>query len=510
MLPHRSLVISHREELVFQAFERLRSFGIQAEIEMADMRAGVDGFALAPVVVSTVQTQCAGGSGGRMQLFNPDSFGLVVVDEGHHATAESYKRILAHYRKNPLLKVLGVTATPDRADEAALGQIFESVAFEYEICEAIENGWLVPITQKMVVIEGLDFSSVRTTAGDLNGGDLAAIMEDEKNMQGIASATQEVCAGKRTLIFTASVRQSEQLCEILNRHRDGSASWICGETPKEERREILKNFADGRSQYLVNCAVLTEGFDSVGIECVVLARPTKSRALYCQMIGRGTRPLSGVVDGPPTSEDRRAAIAASGKPSVLILDFVGNAGRHKLISTADILGGKFPEDVIERAKKRAENGETVTMAQALEEELEKKRIEEEERKKREAARRSHLIGKASFKMVSNNPFDILELRQPSGHWFDGKKLSEKQEKLLLKQGIDPSSMSYAQANTLIKEMFRRWNGELATMKQVKLLKKHGNENATQCTMKEASLLIDDRAKNNWHSPAGWGKVVANG
>src|SRR5205823_2117669 len=144
--------------------------------------------------------------------------------------------------------VLGVTATPDRADEEALGQIFESVAYDYEILDAINDGWLVPVMQQMVKITGLDFSHIRTTAGDLNGADLARVMEDEKNLQGMVGASIEIIGGKRTIMFTSSVRHAEMCCNILNRHHQGMAKWICGTTPKDERRQTLKDFENGKVQ----------------------------------------------------------------------------------------------------------------------------------------------------------------------------------------------------------------------------------------------------------------------
>ena len=112
-----------------------------------------------------------------MEKFNPADFSTIVIDEFHHATANTYVKILDYFKSNPDIKILGVTATPDRTDEEALGQVCNSVAFNYTLTQAIGDGWLVPISCQMVSIAGLDFSEVRTTAGDLNGADLAAIME---------------------------------------------------------------------------------------------------------------------------------------------------------------------------------------------------------------------------------------------------------------------------------------------------------------------------------------------
>jgi len=390
MQPKRAMVLAHRGELITQAVNRLRSdFGISADIEMADLCADEMYHNRAPVVVSTIQTQCAGNGGyGRMRIFDPFDFGLVVCDEAHHYTSPSFRRVLDYYKQNPELKILGVTATPDRADEEALGQVFESVAYDYEILDAIHDGWLVPVDQKMVHIEGLDFSHIRTTAGDLNGADLAAVMEAEKNLQGIAAASIDIIGdSKRTLVFTVTVKQAEMLSEIFNRHREGMANWICGKTPKDQRHRIFGDFDTGRTQVLVNVGVATEGYDNPKVEVIVQGRPTKSRCLYAQIIGRSLRPLKGVVDGLDAAEERKAAIASSEKPSALVLDFVGNAGRHKLMTTADILGGKVSEEAVARAIAKAKkNGKAIRMDEALDEAERDIQREIEERKRREIGR----------------------------------------------------------------------------------------------------------------------------
>src|SRR5215472_576959 len=368
VFPRRALVIAHREELIFQARDKIqRVTGLQADVEMGDYKADGGLFDSSRVVVSTIQTQCSGGDGGgRMGKFDPQRFGVLIIDEAHHATSPTYRRVIDYYRSNATLKVLGVTATPDRADEEALGQVFQSVAYDYEVQDAIHDGWLVPIEQQMVHVEGLDYSGIRTTAGDLNGGDLAAVMEAEKNLQQMTSASLSIIGQRRALVFTASVKAAELTAEIFNRHRSGMAAWVCGKTDREDRRRTLAEFADGKVQVVCNCGVLTEGFDDPGVEVVIMGRPTKSRSLYSQMVGRSTRPLPGVVDGPETAEARKAAIGASAKPSCLVVDFVGNAGKHKLVTSADILGGKFSEEALERAVARVKiAGGPVNMTREL-------------------------------------------------------------------------------------------------------------------------------------------------
>lgn len=502
----RAMVIAHREELIWQASNKIRAVtGEQPDVEMADFRADVGGWfgetAKKKVVVASVQTLNAGQGDGRMAKFNPSEFGLLVIDEAHHATASTYRQVINHFRQNPDCKVLGVTATPDRADEEALGKVFQTVAFEYGILEGIQDGWLAPINQTSVAVSGLDFSSIRTTAGDLNGADLASVMEYEQNLHEVAGPTIEIAGHRKTLVFAASVHHAERLCEILNRHRAASARWISGETPKEERRQIFADYSAGRFQFLVNVGVATEGFDEPTIEVIVMARPTKSRALYTQMAGRGTRTLPGIVDRYNDPELRRNAIALSAKPAIEIIDFVGNSGKHKLICTADILGDSFDDDVVERtARKARESGKSVNMLEALEEAKEQKLQEAQEAKRREAARRAHLRVNAKYAKESVDPFDLLRIvPERERGWDVGKRPTDKMVAFLAKQGIDNAEkMPYRQASQLISELTKRFDSNKCTLKMATTLARYGYSPDTSFT--EARTILDTLAKNGWRRP----------
>lgn len=497
----KALVIAHREELIWQGRNKIEAVtGLNCEIEMGELYSNPNLFGDCDVVISTIQTQNSNhGDRKRMGRFKPGDFSIVIIDEAHHATSDSYKSLINYYRhNNPGIKILGVTATPDRADEEALGQVFDTVAFDYEILDAIHDGWLVPIDQQFVGIEGLDFSGMRTTAGDLNGADLAAVMESEKNMLGVAGASAQIIGGRRAILFTASVKQAETLSNIFNRNREGMSGWVCGTTNKDARREMLSQFKSGELQVVCNCGVLTEGFDDPGVEVIGMARPTKSRSLYSQMAGRGTRPLAGVVDGLAKPEERRSAIAASAKPSCLIVDFVGNSGRHKLITSADILGGNVSEEVIRRALVKAKaDGGAVRISDELDKAQDEIAEEIKQARLAEEARKAKLMAKVKFNTKAVNPFDIFEIAPTQSRgWDQGKVLSEKQKAILLKQGINPDTMPYAQARQILNEMFRRWDKKLATMKQLQCLARYGYGDKN-ITYEQASSIITKLATNGW-------------
>jgi superfamily II DNA or RNA helicase len=510
MFPRRTLFLAHRRELIHQAADKItRATGLRCEIEMGELQAAEHSlFSRAPVIVSSIQTQCAGGDGGgRMAKFDPARFGALILDECHHATSSQWQRVINYFRTNPDLKVCGITATPDRADEAALGQIFQTVAFEYEILDGINDGWLVPVQQQMVHVAGLDFSGIRTTAGDLNGGDLAAVMEAEKNMQQVASASVEIIGAKRALAFTQSVRQAEMLSEIFNRNRAGSAAWICGKTPHDKRRQILSDYSHGRIQILCNCGITTEGWDDPandlqGVQVCIMAKPTKSRSLYTQMAGRVIRPLPNTVDGFDLVADRKLSIASSAKPNCLVVDFVGNSGRHKLMTTADILGGKVSDEAVEHAVAWAKKaGKPVNMTEALDEAEAELQRQREQARLDEAARRARLVASARFTTQSVDPFDVLAIEPVKARGWDTKgNVSAKLRNLLQKHmGLDPDQFTQRQAVVLAREQFRRWDNKLCSFKQAKVLRKYGYP--TEVSFADASATIDQLAKNGWHKPA---------
>jgi superfamily II DNA or RNA helicase len=496
-LARRVVVLAHRDELIRQAAAKILTItGKEPQIEKADEVANP----AAGIVVSSIQTQISRRNDRyRMEKFDPHRVGLVVIDEAHHACAASYRKVINHYRQNARCKILGVTATPDRADEEALGQVFDTVAFEYQIQDAINDGWLVPIRQSIVDVEGLDYSMVRTTAGDLNGKDLAGVLESEKILHGFAGPTIDIAGDRKTLVFASSVAHAERLCEIFNRHRPGQARFVCGATPEDERRQIIQSYASGDFQFLTNVGVFTEGFDDPSVEVVVMARPTKSRSLYAQCVGRGTRPLPGIFNPSMSEADRQQAILSSIKPYCEVVDFAGNAGRHKLVHPADILGGNYSDEVVdlarETAEQKAKTGEPVDVSGEL---RSAEREIHERHKRAERKRRAHIKAKATYRKRSVDPFDVLDIepsREPA--YAKGRKPTPEIIKTLEKFGVqDPEKMTFTQARQLRSELIQRVKGGLATWKQARVLKKYGID-AKDMTFEQASQRIDKIAKNGW-------------
>jgi len=499
----RCMFAAHRRELLDQAADKFRRVcSISPEVERGELWAQESHlFRKCPIVVTSVQTQISGRRGAkRMMRFDPREFGLLIVDEAHHAPAKSWKSMVEYYSRNPDICILGGTATPDRADQAALGQVFGAVPYTMDIEDGINAGWLVPITQQHVIVTGLDFSQIRTTAGDLNGGDLARELTYERPLHGMASSVIQVCGDRRTLIFAASVAHANRTAEILNRHTPGSAFVIHGKTPDEDRAELMRRYRAGELQYMVNVGIATEGFDVPGIECVVMGRPTKSRSLYAQMLGRGTRPLDGIVDVPSDADGRMAAIQESAKKDLLVLDFVGNFGRHKLVCAADILGGKYPDETRELATQQSrEDGEAIDIQKRLEaaERLRLKR-EIERREKAEAHRRRQIKAKSRYTVRTVDPFNYFNgTPARSSRTVADSPATDKQIQALMRFNVKiPAGLGKKQASAILAKCNRSRNEGPCSRAQANVLRKFGYD-PSQINFGRAHEILSAIAQNGW-------------
>lgn len=309
----RVLILAHRTELLAQAQDKLHRAGVASQLEQGGARAGD-----APIVTASVQTL----HGRRLLRWPAEHFTLVIIDEAHRATAASYRAIIDHFAN---ARVLGVTATPDRGDGEALIGVFQRCVYRYDLRDAIRDKWLAPIRAKRITVDSVDIANVKTLGGDLEPAALALVMSNEAALHGVAKPLIAEAGDRQTIVFSASVDHAHRLAEVANHYRPGWARAIDGTTSPAVRKQLLDDFAGARFGALINCGLFTEGFDEPSVSCIAVARPTKSRALYTQMIGRGTR-------------------LADGKQDCLVLDFVGNSGRHRLIGPIDALAGRVVDD----------------------------------------------------------------------------------------------------------------------------------------------------------------------
>lgn len=483
----RVMILAHRKELIAQAKAHAEAAGASCEIEMASSWAG----AKCDVVAASIQTlnagtkcyECegvnssdcdvCGGSGKlkRMTRFDPRDFGLIITDEGHHATADSYIDVYTWFGSNKDNKRLFVTATPERADGNGLHNVCESVAYEMGLRKAIDDGWLCPIRQQFIEVEGLDLSRVSTRQGDLADGELerAFIGEDDAEQEALLHSVVkpviDIAGNQQFIVFASGVKHATLLLAAFNAYDGSRVEMVLGSTDPFERQRIVERLKTGVTQGLVNVGVATEGFDCPAVAVVAIARPTKSTSLYLQMIGRGTRPLPGVVDGPQTPEARRSAIELSAKQVCTVLDFVGNSGNHKLVSVVDVLaGGDVDKRDIEQAVRLAKREDTAQDMDAL---LEKAKTAREAKERDEEEKR---------KQSTHRKADAVNMRAVDVDLFEGKKFdafrdyeptrpnaaSQSQVNYLVKLGVKPESamnMSKGQAGAVITSMKNRSGGE---------------------------------------------------
>tara|TARA_B100001964_G_C14216204_1_gene592940 strand:+ start:342 stop:1982 length:1641 start_codon:yes stop_codon:yes gene_type:complete len=493
-----TMFLAHRSELIHQFCNACACWvGQRPGVEMGEWHTWGSAFDKPPIVASTIQTQLA-GRGGLARMHKFDRIRNLIIDEAHHATSPSYRRVIDFYRSRYKgLRVLGLTATPDRADKRAMGLVFDDVAYNYDIKSAIKDGWLVDIKQRLFRINSLDFNKVKVTAGDLNGKQLATVMEYERHIHSVVKPTIEAAGDKPAIVYGVTISHAERMAEVFNRYKPGSARAVSSKTPRVDREQLNVEFGSGRFQFLCNCGTHTEGYDNPLIQVVVMARPTLSRSLYTQCVGRGTRPLPGLIDSLEDAQDRCDAIASSHKPHVEVYDFVGNATRHKLMSTVDILGGLEDDEVNIRAKKIiSDSGEAAVPAEAIEQAEEELAAEREAKKEEEEKKRANIVATVDWSTKQVNPFNALDLNPNQSSSAPGQPASTKQVMLLSKFGIDARQLDTKQASRAIGKVFKRNNSGMSSPKQIDLLSKYGVD-AREMSRKEASGEIDRIKARGW-------------
>lgn len=307
----RVMILAHRDELVDQAIAKLRA--VMPGVNVGKVK-GTDNDVHADVVVASVQTISRAGRMAPLRIFQKTygSIGLIITDECHHAAAASYRKI---YNAFPDALRLGVTATMARGDGRGLGSVWDDVVFQRSVLWMISKGYLTDVRTKRVDLKALNMGSVSVSRGDWAAGDLGRALMDAEADTAIARAYKEHAGDRQGIVFTPTVGTAHAASVAL--HNAGIRSEVIhGETHSLDRRAAYEDYRTGKIQVLVNCMVLTEGFDMPQASAIVIARPTQSETLYAQMVGRGLRPYPGKAD-------------------CLVLDLVG-ASANKLRTLIDL------------------------------------------------------------------------------------------------------------------------------------------------------------------------------
>jgi superfamily II DNA or RNA helicase len=344
-LPGQTLVLAHRETLIDQAINQLRRYNpsLTVDKEMAEHHADPN----ADVIVGSVATLGRTGT-KRAERFNWDNITKVVCDEAHHSTATTYQNVfqLAGVLQPDTKKLLlGVTATPARGDGKALAAVYKKIVYTYAIRQAIEDGWLVDV-RGLRLNTRVSLDDVRTVAGDFAQDQLATVVNNPVRNQLIVKSWIDNAFGLQTVVFSVDIQHAKDLSAAFEVAGVKSAAIWGGDPAINNKLEMHK---DGRLQVLVNCQVLTEGYDDWRIGCILLAKPTKSSTLFTQMVGRGTR----LEEGTGNLVEALAAGRPVTKKDCLVIDVVDCAARHSLVTLPTLMGLNADMDLKGRSAVRS-------------------------------------------------------------------------------------------------------------------------------------------------------------
>lgn len=464
----RVLILAHRGELLDQAKDKLqKATGLGAALEKADQSCIGK---WERVVVGSVQTL---EREPRLQRFSPDYFNTIIIDEAHHVMSDGYQKVIEHF---PNAKLLGVTATPDRGDMKDLGQVFESLAYEYPLTRAIKEGYLCRIMAQTIPLQ-IDLGSIHVQSGDYALGEVDAAIEPY--LEAIATEMETYCKDRHTVVFLPLIKTSQKMRDILNQHGFRAAE-VNGQS--QDRDQILEDFAARKYNVLCNSMLLTEGWDCPIVDCIVCLRPTKIRSLYVQIVGRGTR-------------------LAPGKDHLLLLDFLWQTTRHDLVKPASLVART--REVEDKLSDKLDGDDEALDLMDAEEDANRDVVAE-----REAALAKQLeeMRKRQRKLVDPLQYamsiedSILADYEPVLPW-EMAPPSEKQLDMLEKRGINPDAIKNSgMASKIIDKLISRTKAGLATPKQIRELEKRGFESVGTWSFTDASNMISRIANNRWRVP----------
>lgn len=465
---NRVLILAHRGELLEQAADKIKkTTGLGCAMEKAEQTCLGSWFRITVGSVQSLMRE------SRLKRFPNDYFNTIIVDEAHHCVSDSYRRVMEHF---PGANVLGVTATPDRGDMRNLGQVFDSLAYEYTLPKAIKEGYLSPIKAVTIPLK-VDLTGVGVQSGDFKAGDLGTALDPY--LEQITTEMEQYCKGRKTVVFLPLVKTSKKFRDILISHGFRAAE-VNGESA--DRAQILKDYEDGKYDVLCNSMLLTEGWDCPDVDCIVVLRPTKVRSLYCQMVGRGTR-------------------LAPGKDHLLLLDFLWHTERHELCHPAHLICEN--EEV---AQKMTENLEEAGCPVDLEE-AEKTASEDVVAQREEAlAKQLAEMKRRKRKLVDPLQFEMsIQAEDLSGYvpafGWEMAPPSDRQKKTLEKWGIMPDEIDNAgKASKLLDRLDKRRQEGLTTPKQIRFLEGRGFQHVGTWQFETAKKLIDRIAGNGWRVP----------
>lgn len=473
----RVLILAHRDELIRQAQDKIFKFtGIRAAIEKAGETA-LD--SLFRVTIGSVQTMCGDK---RLAQFSRDYYTHIIIDEAHHVLGSSYLKVLNHFDN---AKLLGVTATPDRGDKRDLGKVFESIAFEYPLMQAVKEGYLCDIKSQTMPLS-IDVSGVGMGAdGDFDKGQLGTALDPY--LPQIASELWRTCKNRKLLVFLP-LRDTARRMAVELAKAGFTAFYVGG----DDRSQLPEWDANGAGSACCNAMLLTEGYDNPAIDAVCVLRLTRVRSLYVQMLGRGTR-------------------LSPGKDFLYVPDFLWHTDTHNLCRPASLVAPSqeiadlmmAAQDAAAEKDNEPEQGRLFGLTA---EEISAAQREVIEQREKALAKQLEEMRKKKAKLVDPIQFaasiadeDMMDYAPIFPH--EAAPATDAQLKALEKAGIfTEEGLCLGKASMILDKLaLRRANG-MASPKQIRCLERYGVRHAGECSHDDAQRAINRLAANAWRKP----------
>ena len=412
-----ALFITPLIQLVSQTAQRLRSRGIPCGVEQGGLRSDEK---------VTVACYASLLSRKRWERYI-GCVDLVIVDEVHTNFSKRALEMLTNLTQGGV-RLVGLTASPERSAGDPLTSFYGDIGFYYPISQATADGWLVPAKVWLSVIESLDLSQKRlqsTKFGDYSSEELARVMAQERTVQEVASLVEQHHEGEPSVVFCQGIFQAEAIMDNLWR-RGVKSAIVHSQMEDVERHRHLQDFESGTVNIVLNVGCLTLGWDFPPVRKLFIAKPTKSKAKYTQMFGRGTRPLAGVVDGFGSAEQRKRAIAESAKPCFEVFDITDSSRHNDLCSSLDVLMPDLERNLMRRVRRQQEGAGGVMAARLdpiVQAEREAEAREQHAREKLEWHRRQGIVGHGRYGNYERDMYAAAEgkdRRPPVTHMPFGK------------------------------------------------------------------------------------------
>lgn len=461
------LVLAHREELLFQAAEKMERFN---SIPFSMIKSGYDVDMSKHYFVASVQSLC---KEDRLKKFPKDFWSLIICDEAHHLTAKTYQDILNYFEN---YKLLGVTATERKSEAKKFASMFDTKAYEYDIRQMITEGYGSKIIARNANIS-VDLTNVRVVSGDFCVNELDR--EVSKKFDTIANYINNELKYRRSiLIFTPRVESAIALAENLQK-KGMSAAAISGQS--KDRADKILHFKNGDIRILVNAILLSEGTDIPQIDCIINLRPTLSTIFYNQVIGRGLR-------------------LAPKKENCLVVDCLWNTSKD-VLHPANIFAKE--ESVCRMMKDFLVSNVNRSFDMMV---LEKYFDFACHFKEMESARlltfnnltKKGLKDYRIFAFIFNHP-ELLQY-EPIYGW-EMLPPTQKQVEFIEKSGISSSNLTKGLASKIIDVIIKRIEKKQCTVKQVFFMSSKGIfDKAPEITFDVAREIMDSATKNYWRIP----------